>query len=236
MSMSVHTTASRAPSSRLQARSWAVVSCTAFLSLTQLSCQKQHIKVKGHDLATILAADRKGSHGIPIDLPGALEAAREVFQTRGVIDLSINSEQISPNSSLELVNTTTGFTLIKAPAGAMGLTPEGDDAEAQPAWNLAGSGYEFKLIIYPLDPSFVGKFAYGDNQLTLNVGDQTAPKDAKQKIAMQDFSYFAPASAIFSSNDQQLGGFQGEMISVVGPFTASGSEELATGTIGILNR
>jgi len=53
---------------------------------------------------------------------------------------------------------------------------------------------------------------------------------------MQDFSYFSPASALFSSNDQQLSGLQGEMISVIGPFTASGSEELATGTIGILNR
>ena len=235
MSMSVHTSTSRAPNSRLRAQAWAVVSCTALLPLTQLSCQKQHIKVKGHDLATILAADRKGSHGIPIDLPGALEAAREVFQTRGVINLSINSEQISPNSPLELVNTTTGFTLIKAPAGALGLTQDGDDNTA-PSWSLAGSGYEFRLIIYPLDPSFTGKFAYGDNQLTLNVGDQTAPKDAKQKVVMHDFTYFSSASALFSSNDQQLSGLQGEMISVVGPFTASGSEELATGTIGILNR
>ena len=232
----MHNSAFKIAGSYRRARVWVMLSYTMILPLNLLACQKQNIKVKGHDLGTILAADRKGSHGVPIDLPGALDAAREVFQTRGVITLSINSEQISPNSPLELVNSTTGFTLIKAPAGALGLTPEGDDAEAQPAWNLAGTGYEFKLIIYPLDPSFVGKFAYGDNQLQLNVGDQTSPKDAKQKVVMQDFTYFAPASALFSTNDQQVGGLQGEMISVSGPFTASGAEELAVGTIGILNK
>ena len=238
MYMSVHTTLSTAPKGRLQARAWAVVSWTALLSLTQISCQKQSIKVKGHDLATILAADRANkARGIPVDLPGALEALRSMFQTRGVVNLGINLDQISNSSSLELVNNTTKSSLIKAPAGAFGLESSGDDEGAQASWSLDGGGYELRLTIFPMDPHFEGKFAYGINDLVLNVDEQKVKKDSKQSLTMEDFPYFFHPHAFFSSNDQKVDGFEGELLPITGPYIASGGAfEISTSPVGILNR
>ena len=93
-----------------QARLWGVMWCVGILLLTQAACQKQGIKVNGHELGRILAADRTHATGVPVDLPGALEAPRSYFQTRGMITLTITSDQISTSSPLELVNATTGLS------------------------------------------------------------------------------------------------------------------------------
>ena len=230
-----HNAASRMPRGARQLRAFVVVCCAGILPLSQVACQKQNIKVKGHDLGTILAADRKHVKGVPVDLAGALEAARSYFQTRGMITLVINSDQISTSSPLELVNTTTGFSLIKAPASAFGLA--GDEQMDQPnSWSLNNTGYDFQLRIYPLDPSFAGKFSYGPNHLVLNVDQATAPKDAKQDVTLQDFTYFAQAGSAFASNDQQLDNFQGEVVTVSGPFVNNGAYELSNGFTGVLSR
>ena len=234
----VHTAASRMCTGARQARAMAVVCCAGILPLSQAACQKQSIKVKGHDLATILAADRANkAHGIPVDVPGALEALRSMFQTRGVVNLSINLDQISNSSSLELINNTTKSSLIKAPVGAFGLESSGDDEGAQAAWTLDDGGYEFRLTIFPLDPHFEGKFAYGINDLVLNIDEQKVKKDSKQSLTMSDFPYFFHPHAFFSSNDQKVDGFEGELLTITGPYIASGGAfEISTSPVGILNR
>lgn len=231
----VHTAAARTPTYGRWARPLAVVCCAGIFPLSQAACQKQSIKVKGHDLATILAADRKRVKGIPVDLEGALAAARSYFQTRGMITLVINSDQISTSSPLELVNATTGFSLIKAPAGAFGLAGD-ENIDESNSWSLNSSGYDFQLRIYPLDPSFAGKFSYGPNHLVLNVDQPTAPKDAKQDVTLQDFPFFSQAGSAFASNDQQLENFQGEVVTVSGPFVNNGAYELSNGFTGVLSR
>ena len=218
------------------ARPCAMMFCSVILPLTQTACQKQHIKVKGHDLATILAADKP--HGVPVEIPGALEALRSVFQTRGVVSLGINLDEISNSSSLELINTTTKTSLIKAPAGAFSLSTSGDDEGAEAAWSLADNGYEFRLTIYPMDPHFVDKFAYGVNDLVLNVDEQKVQKDAKQSLTMQDFTYFYHPHAFFSTNDQKVDGFEGELLTITGPYIGNSDKsfEISTSPVGILNR
>ena len=218
-----------------QARLWGVMWCVGILLLTQAACQKQGIKVNGHELGRILAADRTHATGVPVDLPGALEAPRSYFQTRGMITLTITSDQISTSSPLELVNATTGLSLIMAPAGAFGLA-DGELTDENSSWSLAGSGYDFQLRIYPLDPNFAGKFSYGPNHLVLNVDQSTTPKHAKQDVTLQDFPYYSQATSAFASNDQQLENFQGEVVTVSGPFVNNGAYELSNGFTGVLSR
>ena len=214
---------------------WTSVTVTLGLMVEpQLACQKQNIKIKGHDLATILAADKKHPVGIPVELPGALEALRRRFQTRGVINLKIDSDKISPSSSFKLVNKATGATLIKTSAGASGLA--GDPAEPDQAWSLQDNGYDFTLNIYPLDPHFTGKFAYGPNDLLLNVDEQTSPKDANKSVTMQDFEYFASVYSSFEANEQQQENFQGEVVTVTGPFVSNGDYEISNSMVAMLNR
>ncbi|MCX6109845.1 MAG: hypothetical protein NTZ90_09625 [Proteobacteria bacterium] len=228
--------ASTRPKAGPRARAYAMMFCSVVYLLTQAACQKQNIKVKGHDLGTILAADKP--RGVPIEIPGALEALRSVFQTRGVVSLGINLDQISNSSSLELINNTTKTSLIKAPAGAFSLSTSGDEEGAEAAWSLADNGYEFRLTIYPMDPHFVGKFAYGVNDLVLNVDEQKIQKDAKQSLTMQDFTYFYHPHAFFPTNDQKVDGFEGELLTITGPYIGNSdkSYEISTSPIGILNR
>ena len=223
--------------STLNIRSIEQVALTVGVALVmslQPGCQKQNIKVKGHDLGTILAADKQNAKGTPVDLPGALEAARNFIQTRGVITLKIDSSKVSPSSPLELVNTTTGFSLIKTAAGAFGL----DDVSSadEPSWGLTSNGYDFTLTIYPLDPSFDGKFSYGENKLLLNVNEAASLKDAKEQVTMQDFDYFSRAYASFGNNEEQQEGYQGEVSKVTGIFVSNGDYELSTGFVGVVNR
>ena len=209
--------------------------CLCSLAFLPAACQKQSIKIKGHELSTILAADKKHI-GIPIDLPGALDGPRIVFQSRGVIILGINSDRISPISPLELVNKTTGFSLIKASGAGMGLDGESDGDGANSSWSLANAGYDFQLRIYPLDPSFAGKFAYGLNDLSLSVDMETAPKDAKKSITLMDFNYLGGVTSMFATNDNRKDHFEGEMSQLSTIFITNSAYELSNGFIGMLSR
>ena len=236
MTYSFNTSATNALTDPPAAPLWRLLSmCLCGLVFLPAACQKQSIKIKGHELSTILAADKKHI-GIPIDLPGALDGPRIVFQSRGVIILGINSDRISPISPLELVNKTTGFSLIKASGAGMGLDGESDGDGANSSWSLANAGYDFQLRIYPLDPSFAGKFAYGLNDLSLSVDKETAPKDAKKSITLMDFNYLGGVTSMFATNDNRKDHFEGEMSQLSTIFITNSAYELSNGFIGMLSR
>jgi hypothetical protein len=236
MTYSFNTSATNALTDPPAAHLWRLLSiCLCGLVFLPAACQKQSIKIKGHELSTILAADKKHI-GIPIDLPDALDGPRIVFQSRGVIILTINSDKISPIAPIELINKTTGLTLIKGQGASLNLNDEADSDGVQPSWALANAGYDFLLRIYPLDPSFAGKFAYGLNELALSVDKETSPKDAKKTITLRDFNYFAGATSMFSSNENRKNGFEGEITLLSTVAASNGGYELTNGFIGMLSR
>jgi len=173
--------------------------------------------------------------GQPADLSETVSTGRNYLQSRGKIDLVLNTDQISATSTLILTNATTNSILINTTANATRLVG-GEDLPGPMELASTNTGHTIRIAIYPFDPNFAGKFAYGANQLKLDVDEQTAPKSAQDVVTIQDFPYGAPSYSSFASDVQESSGFQGEMIVITGPFLNNGVHEVSVGTVGIINR
>ncbi len=208
------------------------------LLVPRSACRRQEVKVNGQNLRDTLARGKVEAVieaiAEAIDLPGALGVKRVVFQTRGVITININSDQITPGAPMLLSNETTGATLVNAPAGAFGLADT--EADSGATWLAADSGYDFQLRLYPLDPGLRSKFAYGNNHLKLSVDADSAPKSAEHDVALKDFSYFAVGASAFADDTQRQDGFQGQVDYLTSPVVTNSTYEIATGLIALPNR
>lgn len=222
-----------------------VPTCLLLVCLvTALSC-RQEVSVNGRDVRENLKTlenqkEREGATApapisTPIELPGGLTAPRLYFQTRSVITLDIKSDDIAPGDSIELFNDTTQASLVKERAVVLGLTDEpfdrSHDLLAAPL-----ASYDFMMRLYPLDPDFIGKFAYGENRLRLLVAEANQPKIANSSIYLKDFSFFGVGTAQPITTASGRAGFEGRVGLFSSPIVSNGKGEMTIGTVGMVNR
>ncbi|MCX6109523.1 MAG: hypothetical protein NTZ90_07970 [Proteobacteria bacterium] len=198
-----------------------------------LSCRKQHMSVNGHEVgATVDKLQRKGT-GTPINLPDALTAIRTFVQTRGVIELSIKGGEVVPGAAMRLLNATTGSELVNTAAKSTSLRSTDDPFGLD--LTLADNSYDFALRLYPLDPAFNGKFAYGSNDLHLLVDESTKALSASRTVHLADFTFVFLGFSAFDSQTQQQGGFQAQVEYTAGPIATNGTYQMTLGALALPN-
>lgn len=170
--------------------------------------------------------------GEPVEIPGSLAAAREVYQSRGVIILDVKSAAIQLGDDFSLMNETTGAELIEHEQPALGLA--GDETSG---WYL--NGYDVTLRIFLLNPEFAQSFAPGANNLQLRAWseDDEVGRVAKTLVTLRDFTVFGGTIGTFESGEQRANGFEGGFMQFENSMvTSKGKGLLVTGFGNIVNR
>ena len=214
------------------------------LSLFTTSCRKQSISINGQSVgSTIDKIKAKAAKnmpdapkGSPIDLPNALIANRTHYQTRSVVTLKIESNQVTAGAPIRLMSETTLKDLLSGIAGSLGLKEASNDAVGQ-GWDtqFLSDDSGFILRLYPTDPAIAGGLSYGENKLKLLVDETTEPKMAVNQIYLQDFPYVTMSFSAFDTPMQQQGGFQAQVDYITGSTITNGTYQLTTGSVGLPN-
>lgn len=170
--------------------------------------------------------------GEPVEVPGSLAAAREVYQSRGVIALDVKSSAIQLGDEFSLVNETTGAALIEQESPKLALA-----ADDESGWYL--DGYDVTLRIYLLNPDFAHSFAPDANNLRLHVSSSQDEigRVAKTLVTLRDFPVFGGTIGAFESGEQRSRGIEGGFMQFGNSTVSSkGKGLLVTGFSNIVNK
>ena len=214
------------------------------LAVCNASCRKQTVSINGQSVgSTIDKIKAKAAKnlpdapkGAPIELPNALIANRTHYQTRSVVTLKIESNEVSAGAPIRLLSETTLKDLLSGIAGSLGLQEGSNDAVGQ-GWDtqFLSDDSGFILRLYPTDPAIAGGLAYGENKLKLLVDETTVPKMAVNQIYLQDFPYVTMSLSAFDTPMQQQGGFQAQVDYITESTITNGTYQLTTGSVGLPN-
>jgi hypothetical protein len=178
-----------------------------------------------------IAKRRLNERSAAIDISPGFEGQRQYFQSRSIIALDINDQQIADGDTFSVVNVSNGATLIPSqefqPNQAL-LTGTG--------YSLGVEGYEIAVRIYPQSSDMLGKLEYGKNLLRLEVASEAGDKAWEKEIVLEDFPMFGLNRATFSQDTEILDGFEGSFTGIVRPVvTAKNGNVLRTGFFHIIN-
>jgi hypothetical protein len=138
------------------------------------------------------------------------------------VTLAMSSDLLRDGYDFHLDDDTTHTQLVEPQTASFGLT-----------------GYDLTLRLYPTDAEIGAKLAYGKNELTLWVEGDGTKSYSRSTIWLQDFDLQSAALSAFSTDVQQLGGFQGWVgtvtVPVVGATGADGATIMTTDGFRILN-
>ena len=185
----------------------------------------------------------------PVPMPEALATPRSYFQTRSDIQLPVEIFDLQAGDQVELVQKSTGVNLASGqlPVGLakqMGLGRAWYFLE-QPEFSIgtasqSGDSLGFDLIIrlVPRNLCTAGKLNYGSNVIQLLLKNNVGQKESTRSLTLRDFPYGSVGSASFTTDErvQRSARYQGRATWITGPILRASKSELATGTIGILNR
>lgn len=214
------------------------------LAICHVSCRKQTISINGQSVSSTISKIKAkaakdlpdGPKGAPIELPNALIANRTHYQTRSVVTLKIESNEVSAGAPIRLLSDTTLRDLLSGIAGSLGLQEASGDSVGQ-GWDtqFLSDDSGFILRLYPTDPAIAGGLSYGENKLKLLVDETTVPKMAVNQIYLQDFPYVTMSLSAFDTPMQQQGGFQAQVDYITGATITNGTHQLTTGSVGLPN-
>lgn len=166
----------------------------------------------------------------PIEIPGALSANRDYFQTRSIMTLKIAPESVETGDLFSLFNTSTNEQLVDPRALALGT----NDTSGEP-FSLSTSGVQVFVSLYLLDPNILNKFSYGSNNLRLDIESAT-PKTAYKTVYLRDFKLLGTQASHFTEMKQRVGGFQGEVSVIRRPVLKAGPNVMTQGFLMMVNQ
>lgn len=202
--------------------------------------------------AKISASDRHGaakpavdevpgpeSQAEPIESSSGLDLVRTYFQSRAPITIAIRPEAAVPGDKFSLFNDSTQATLIDSQAIALV-----DDELRSRSYHFdeivddyaALAAYELTLTLFPLDPGFDQKFAYGANELRLLVDSATGQHFVRSYITRADFPFLSLASGTFAKGMQRVDGFEGGVSKMVQQSVSNGESVLTLGKVSLFSR
>lgn len=160
------------------------------------------------------------SAAVPVEIKDGLNLSRAYVQSRSPIVIDVSQQTLSPGELFSLTNDTTGATLVSDQTAGLRL-----------------SAYDLTLKLYPLDPEFASKFAYGVNQLHLLTKSEAEPKDARATFHRGDFALFVTAGGSFTKSGLERANGLELMPSGFGqPSVTNGTRVLTVDPISLLNR
>ena len=166
-----------------------------------------------------------------IDLRSGFVGQRQYYQSRSMISLNVNDEQIEDGDTFSLSNASNGAVLI--PSQRMNI---GHGLRLTNGYSLAGEGYSVSVQIFPQSADMIGKLEYGRNLLHLEVSSAKGLRAWEKEVVLEDFPIFGLSRATFSKNSQVEEGFQGWFPGVVRPVVAAeNGNTLRTDAFHILN-
>lgn len=125
-------------------------------------------------------------------IPGSKTLPRQYYQTRNVISLQLDKDQIAGGTEFTIENTTTGHILVQDQK--LSLTGISKGFALSP---LISS--DLLVSFFPLDPDIRTAFAYGQNDLAVHIERPDSPAVSHATLWVRDFDIFEPAILSFSS-------------------------------------
>ena len=178
----------------------------ALTAVTQVGCRSKLEAVRVNPNGAV-------SQAIPLE-DGAI-GNRLYFQSNSVIALSLSATQVKKGDQFNLVNETTGQTLIDEQA--LGLTDSQSDPEQQGFSLTDGGGYDITVRIYPNSEVNSNKLVYGDNQLRFNINGNDGPRYLERVVVLRDFPMFGSGGLRANEEDSTGGGLRGWFTGIVRP-------------------
>jgi hypothetical protein len=170
-----------------------------------------------------------GGEAKPSEVVDGLSSERTHYQSRSTIVLTVSGKAAQAGDEYSLVNRTTSQILIDREALALNLV-----GPLLPGYLLKSSSSGAQVRLYPMAPELDGTLAYGENELELTV-DGEAPRVAKHRIVLRDFSTGAVQTLFFDGNRQRAGKLQGEISTLTKPSTRSSKSRITTGFVPLIN-
>lgn len=171
-----------------------------------------------------LSSDTPSAEGGTDEITNGFIGLRTHFQTRSTVTLQLASSIIGANDSFILTNISTQKTIL---------------SDSFEGFFLGSSMNPIILKIYTPLNSAKNPWQYGENNLRLdirgNISDEPV-KFAEASIFVRDFVMFEEALSVFSSNQQQVGGLQGNVPLLETQLLKNGTTTLENGAIHILNQ
>ena len=144
----------------------------------------------------------------PKEIIDGLNIDRTHLQSRTPISIVISADTVTSANYFSLINESSNQTLISQQALSLTDDPASSFQITNPDPALELSGYELTIKIYPLDPSFQGKFTAGQNILKVVTESDTEPKQAKTTLTRKDYYLLAAGGGSFSSLEQRANGLE----------------------------
>jgi hypothetical protein len=222
-------------------RSTPRLTLAAIIALALNAACAKKIKVNGQDVAANKNKMGQAPTGAvsetpepPADSPrleveDGLGSDRTHFQSRSTIVLAVGSEAAQAGEEISLVNQTTEQVLVDREPLSLDLA-----GPLLPGYGLVSSTRGTQLRLYLMSPELDAKLAYGENELVLTV-DGEAPRTAKHRIVLRDFSAGAVQTLHFDGNRQRAGKLQGEISTLTKPSTRGSKSRLTTGFVPMIN-
>ena len=142
------------------------------------------------------------------EIVDGLNIDRTYLQSRTPISIVISADTVKSANYFSLINESTNQTLISQQALSLTDDPASSFQITNPDPALELSGYELTIKIYPLDPSFEGKFTAGENILKVLAASDTEPKQAKKTLTRKDYYLLTSGGGSFSSLEQRANGLE----------------------------
>ncbi len=144
----------------------------------------------------------------PTEIVDGLNIDRTYLQSRTPISIVISADTVKAGNYFSLINESSNQTLISEQALSLTDDSASSFQITNPNLALELSGYELTIKIYPLDPSFAGKFTVGKNILKVLVAGDTETKQSKTTLTRKDYYLLTSGGGSFSSLEQRENGLE----------------------------
>lgn len=166
----------------------------------------------------------------PKEFKDGIASAKVYFQTRNAITLSFSSDALASGTHFQLVNRTTGQTLIAKTAIPENALPLTDSRGSE--FSLA-EPTALAVTLYPVTAA-ANAYRYGENSVQLEVLDDAGVVGvAAHKFTLRDFNVFGTSTTAFQTGETRVGGLEGGF----GFFsmTTTGNQTLSLGWRSMIN-
>ena len=157
----------------------------------------------------------QGAVSQAIPLEDGTKGNRLYFQSNSVISLTLNATQVKKGDQFNLINETTGQTLIDDQA--LGLHNPEEDRERHGFALVGDDGYDITVRIYPNSEVNANKLVYGDNQLRFNIDGNEGPRYLERVVVLRDFPMFGSGGLRANEEDPTGSGLRGWFTGIVRP-------------------
>jgi hypothetical protein len=166
-------------------------------------------------------------------ITGKIGAVRTHYQTRSLLTLQLDKNLIAGGASFSVENAATGAVLVRDQELKFGLF---EGFSLLPSQYSAG---DFLVSFFPFDSEVRAAFAYGPNNLTLNIDRPDQPIFSHKTVYIKDFELFELGVTTFGKNTDisktATKRFSGWLSITAKPIVSTPSTVLSTGMPSIIN-